>query len=157
MSSIKMQPTDHTSIAAVYSEEFSKSSRALYHRVTTYSVMNSFSEVGRARPKSQIFRSQFAFNKRLLGFRSLWMTFAECMYFSPLRIWYKKYCKKINHNISVRTVLYVFIWQMEFCQKTEIWLFNQSQNKHQKFFFLGFVQLSRISYCKVIPTKNALH
>ena len=108
MSSIKMQPTDHTSIAAVYSEEFSKSSGALYHRVTTYSVMNSFSEVGRARPKSQIFRSQFAFNKRLLGFRSLWMTFAECMYFRPRRIWYKKYCKKINHKISVRTFFYVF-------------------------------------------------
>jgi len=43
--------------------------------------------VTRASPKSQIFRSQFAFRRRLLGFKSLWSTFAEWMYFNPRRIW----------------------------------------------------------------------
>lgn len=71
MSSIKMQPTDHTSMAAVYSEEFNNSSGARYHLVTTYSVMKSVSEVVRASPKSQIFKSQLAFKRRLLGFKSL--------------------------------------------------------------------------------------
>lgn len=87
ISSIKMHPTDHTSIAAVYSDELSSNSGALYHLVTTYSVMKSVSEVVRASPKSQILRSQLAFNKRLLGFRSRWSTLAEWMYFKPLRIW----------------------------------------------------------------------
>ncbi|RHN60837.1 hypothetical protein MtrunA17_Chr4g0030161 [Medicago truncatula] len=48
--------------------------------------MKSLSIVGRARPKSIIFKSQFAFNSRLLGFKSLWIMFAECIYLSPRRI-----------------------------------------------------------------------
>ena len=63
-----------------------RSSGARYHRVTTYSVINPLSEEVLASPKSQIFKSQFAFRSRLLGFRSLCSTFAVCTYFSPRRI-----------------------------------------------------------------------
>jgi hypothetical protein len=90
---MNMHPTDHTSIAAVYSEQLRSNSGARYQRVTTYSVMKSVSEVVRASPKSQIFKSQFAFRSKLLGFRSRCKTFAECMYFSPRNNWYKKYCR----------------------------------------------------------------
>lgn len=80
-----MHPTDHTSIALVYSEAFNITSGALYHLVTTYSVLNSVSYSNPlANPKSHIFRSQFLFNNKLLGLRSLWITLAECMYNSPL-------------------------------------------------------------------------
>lgn len=89
-----MQPTDQMSMAAVYSEQLSNNSGALYHRVTTYSVMKSVSDVVRASPKSQIFRSQFELRSRLLGFKSRCKTFAECMYFSPRSNWYMKYCEK---------------------------------------------------------------
>ena len=43
------------------------------HLVTTYTVMNDCSSSAdkRARPRSQILRSQFAFTSRLFGFRSL--------------------------------------------------------------------------------------
>lgn len=78
-----MQPTDQTSMAAVYSEQFSNNSGALYHLVTTYSVMKSVSDVVLASPKSQIFRSQLESRSKLLGFRSRCNTFAECMYFNP--------------------------------------------------------------------------
>lgn len=37
----------------------------------------------RAKPKSQIFRSQFSFTKILLGFKSRWTTPAEWTYFKP--------------------------------------------------------------------------
>ena len=57
------------SIAAVYSEQESSSSGARYQRVTTYSVMNSFSVLVRASPKSQIFRSRFALRSRWAGGR----------------------------------------------------------------------------------------
>lgn len=89
-----MHPTDHMSMAAVYSEQLRSSSGALYQRVTTYSVIKSVSDVVLASPKSPIFRSQLAFNKRLLGLRSLCKTLAECTYFRPLSNWYRKYCKK---------------------------------------------------------------
>ena len=42
-----------------------------------------------ARPKSHILRSQLALMRRLEGFRSLWSTLKEWMYFSPRRIWRK--------------------------------------------------------------------
>lgn len=71
-----MQPTDHTSMAPVYPEHDSRSSGARYHRVTTYSVMISWPWEPRARPKSQIFRSQFALTSRLEGFRSRCSTLA---------------------------------------------------------------------------------
>lgn len=90
---MKMQPTDQISIAAVYSEQLSSNSGARYHRVTTYSVMKSVSEVVLASPKSQILRSQFALSSRLLGFKSRCKTLAECMYFSPRSNWYRKYCR----------------------------------------------------------------
>ena len=96
-----MHPTDHTSIALVYSAHDSRSSGARYHRVTTYSVMNVDTESPgsasaastsrralaapstRASPKSQIFKSQLAFKSRLLGFKSRCNTFALWMYFKP--------------------------------------------------------------------------
>ena len=88
-----MHPTDHTSIALVYSAHDNNSSGARYHRVTTYSVMNVDTESPgdesgcgslpsfrgrslaarpstRAKPKSQIFKSQLAFRSKLLGFKS---------------------------------------------------------------------------------------
>jgi hypothetical protein len=40
----------------------------------------------RARPKSQIFRSQLELRRMLDGLRSLCRTLAECMYFRPRRI-----------------------------------------------------------------------
>jgi len=78
-----MQPTDHISTAAVYSEQLRSSSEAQYHRVTTYSVIKSVSDAVLARPKSAILRSQLAFNSKLLGFRSLCKTFSESTYLSP--------------------------------------------------------------------------
>jgi len=84
MISPSMQPTDHISIAAVYSEQLRSNSGARYHRVTTYSVMKSVSDVVLASPKSPILRSQLAFKNKLLGFRSRCKTFAECTYLSPL-------------------------------------------------------------------------
>ncbi|KAL3850742.1 hypothetical protein ACJIZ3_012624 [Penstemon smallii] len=43
--SINIQPTDHISIAEVYSEQLSNNSGARYQRVTTYSVIKSVSEI----------------------------------------------------------------------------------------------------------------
>lgn len=74
-------------MAAVYSAHDRSSSGALYHLVTTYSVMYSFSLLVLASPKSQILRSQLAFSRMLLGLRSLCRTFALWMYFSPLSSW----------------------------------------------------------------------
>jgi hypothetical protein len=48
--------------------ELSNSSGVRYLLVTTYSVIMSLSDDGRASPKSQIFRSQLAFSSKLLGF-----------------------------------------------------------------------------------------
>ncbi|KAG5593272.1 hypothetical protein H5410_043786, partial [Solanum commersonii] len=67
---MRIQPTDQTSIAPVYSEQLRSNSGARYQRVTTYSVMKSVSEVVLANPKSPILRSQFAFRNKLLGLRS---------------------------------------------------------------------------------------
>ena len=71
-----MQPTDQMSIAAVYSAHDKRSSGALYHLVTTYSVIYSFSLLVRAKPKSHIFKSQLALRSKLLGFKSRWITLA---------------------------------------------------------------------------------
>lgn len=38
-----------------------------------------------------IFKSQFSFNRMLLGFRSRWIMSAVCMYLKALRTWYRKY------------------------------------------------------------------
>mmetsp|Transcript_13702 Transcript_13702/g.45286 ORF Transcript_13702/g.45286 Transcript_13702/m.45286 type:complete len:245 (-) Transcript_13702:234-968(-) len=100
-------------MALVYSAHDSNNSGARYHRVTTYSVMKLltfvvgcwpslmscasptddafFPEFTRANPKSQIFKSQFAFRRRLLGFKSRCSTFALWMYFNPRNSWYTKY------------------------------------------------------------------
>lgn len=124
---MKIQPTAHTSIAAVYSDEFSNSSGARYHLVTTYSVMKSVSEVVRARPKSQIFKSQLAFKRRLLGFKSLWRTLAECMYLSPRRIWYRKYCNTYRKHMLVH-------WKKIGIIKSHgIWKEDWKNIKRQKF------------------------
>lgn len=62
------------SIALVYSLKVSMISGARYHLVATYSVMNpelsSEEAAERARPKSQILRSQLELSKRLEGFKS---------------------------------------------------------------------------------------
>ncbi|KAG6542722.1 hypothetical protein Mapa_015881 [Marchantia paleacea] len=95
-------------MAAVYSLQFSNSSGARYHRVTTYSVIKSVSDVVRANPKSQIFKSQFALRSKLLGFRSRWRTFAEWIYFKPRNNWYRKYCcpacRGIQHMVLASLV-----------------------------------------------------
>ena len=82
-----MQPTAHMSTAALYVSHESSSSGARYQRVTTYSVMNALDSLqARARPKSQILRSQVAFSSRLLGLRSRCSTLAVWTYLSPRRI-----------------------------------------------------------------------
>lgn len=91
--SARIQPTLHTSIAFEYSWNESITSGARYHLVATYSVMNPFPPFGplsgggraalRARPKSQILRSQLALRSRLEGFKSRCRTFAECNAFNP--------------------------------------------------------------------------
>ena len=40
-----------------------------------------------AKPKSHTFSVQSAFNSTFEGFKSRWMTSAECMYFNAHRIW----------------------------------------------------------------------
>lgn len=74
--------------------ELSIISGALYHLVATYSVRKPAwlcsGSATLAKPKSQILRSQVVFNNKLLGFKSLCNTFAECMYFKPRNIWYRK-------------------------------------------------------------------
>lgn len=115
MISPSMQPTDHISMAAVYSEQLRSNSGARYHRVTTYSVIKSVSDVVLARPKSAILRSQLAFNSKLLGFRSRCKTFAECTYLSPRSNWYRKYwgkkkelksyCKKYKKHATLPEAL----------------------------------------------------
>ena len=62
-------------LAKVYSLKVSMISGALYHLVATYSVMNPTASCSpekalRARPKSQILRSQLAFRSKLDGFKS---------------------------------------------------------------------------------------
>mmetsp|Transcript_36652 Transcript_36652/g.90504 ORF Transcript_36652/g.90504 Transcript_36652/m.90504 type:complete len:280 (-) Transcript_36652:472-1311(-) len=90
--SAKMQPMLQMSMAGVYLvKKDPHSSGARYHRVTTYSVMYSCSLLVRARPKSQILRSQLALSSRLEGFRSRCSTLALWMYFRPLSSWYTKY------------------------------------------------------------------
>ena len=65
-------------------------SGALYHLVATYSVRlppmcsSGTASKPRLKPKSQIFNSQSEFTNRLPGFRSRWMTEAECIYFIPV-------------------------------------------------------------------------
>ena len=84
-SSAIMQPTDQMSTAFEYSLAFNITSGALYHLVTTYSVFSSYSSVyPLANPKSQIFKSHFLFNSKLLGFKSLCRILAECMNNNPL-------------------------------------------------------------------------
>jgi hypothetical protein len=68
----------------VYCLNVSIISGARYQRVATYSVMKPVSVpdgsavcTERASPKSQTFRSQLAFKRRLEGLRSRWMTSAE--------------------------------------------------------------------------------
>ena len=86
-----MHPTDHTSIAFVYSFQESIISGARYQRVATYSVMKPawFSSgcATRASPKSHTFRSQLPLSSRLDGLRSRCSTCAEWMYLSARRIW----------------------------------------------------------------------
>ncbi len=84
-----------TSIAFVYCLKVSMISGARYQRVATYSVMNPVSPplgsavwVERARPKSQTLRSQFALRSRLDGFRSRWITSAECSALIARSVWY---------------------------------------------------------------------
>lgn len=79
---------DQMSTEWSYSEAFKITSGALYHLVTTYSVsMVSSQSNPLESPRSQIFKSQFLLRRRLEGFKSLWMTKAECIFRIPLKIW----------------------------------------------------------------------
>jgi len=68
-----MQPIDQTSNDSLYLLAFNITSGALYHLVTTYSVINDLGSVANPldNPKSQIFKSHLLFNSKLEGFRSL--------------------------------------------------------------------------------------
>ena len=91
-SSAIMHPMDQISIALEYSLAFRITSGALYHLVTTYSVFYSSSWTKPlARPKSQIFTSHYLVRRRFEGFKSRWITLAECMQAKPLSIWTTKY------------------------------------------------------------------
>lgn len=111
--SAKIQPTDHTSIAFVYSLNVNMISGARYHLVATYSVikpeLSSCDAADRARPKSQTFRSQLAFNSRLDGFKSLWRTLAECIAFKARRVWYMKYWQWSSERSWVRITLCISV------------------------------------------------
>ena len=89
--SARMQPTDQTSMALVYSLKVNMISGARYQRVATYSVMkpelSSWLAAERARPKSQTLRSQLALSSRLDGFKSLWSTLAECIALRARNVW----------------------------------------------------------------------
>ena len=66
-----MHPMLQMSIALVYSEAFRITSGALYHRVTTYSVLNSFSSSNPLpNPRSQSFTSHSLFSSIFDGFKS---------------------------------------------------------------------------------------
>lgn len=95
-------------MAVVYSEQLSSNSGALYHLVTTYSVMKSLSDVVLASPKSQIFKSQLAFRSKLLGFKSRCKAFAECTYISPRSNWYKKKYCQTKYDVNIIIIL-IFI------------------------------------------------
>ncbi len=93
ISSPKMQPTDHISTAFEYFVEPSKIYGALYHLVATYSVrFGSPTYLGqvkeRASPKSATFAWHYELSSKLLGFRSLWINYPECMYFRAFKSWY---------------------------------------------------------------------
>ena len=89
--SARMQPTDQTSIALVYSLNVNMISGARYQRVATYSVMkpelSSWDAAERARPKSHTFRSQLALSRRLDGFKSRCSTLAECIALRARSVW----------------------------------------------------------------------
>lgn len=89
--SARMQPTDQTSMAFVYSLKVNMISGARYHRVATYSVMkpelSSCDAADRARPKSQTLRSQLALSSKFEGFRSRWSTLAECIALRARSVW----------------------------------------------------------------------
>ena len=86
----RIQPTDHISTAFVYFEEPNKISGALYHRVATYSVMiGSWTDwltvaIDLASPKSANLARQSESSKILDGFKSLWISYPECMYLMAL-------------------------------------------------------------------------
>lgn len=75
----------------------SMTSGARYHLVATYSVMNPFppllpasgggAAALRARPKSQIFKSQLELSSRLDGLRSRCKTLAVCRALRPRTAW----------------------------------------------------------------------
>ena len=74
-----------------YDLEPKSTSGALYHRVATPSVSTAldyeFGSRERTKPKSQSLIVQLELTKMLEGFRSLWMTAAECRYLSDLASW----------------------------------------------------------------------
>lgn len=79
-SSAKMQPTDHMSIAVVYSFAPSNSSGALYHNVTTSCVMLPMGlPYFLANPKSATLISPRLFSSKLLVFKSRWMIQLSCI------------------------------------------------------------------------------
>lgn len=85
----KMQPTDHISTAFVYLEEPRRISGARYHLVATYSVMIGSATdwftvaIDRARPKSASLARQSESSKMFDGFKSLCISYPECMYLIP--------------------------------------------------------------------------
>lgn len=93
INSPSIHPTDHISTALEYFVEPSKIYGALYHLVATYSVkLGSPTSLGqfkeRANPKSATFAWHSEFRSRLLGLRSLWISYPECIYFNAFKSWY---------------------------------------------------------------------
>lgn len=80
-----MHPTDHISTALVYFDDPNKIYGALYHLVATYYVIiGSVTDwltvaIDLAKPKSASLAKQSESSKILDGFKSLWMSYPECM------------------------------------------------------------------------------
>ena len=88
----RIQPTDHMSTALEYLVDPNKIYGALYHLVATYSVRTGSTEflvqsIDLARPKSATFAWHSELSSKLLGFKSRWISYPECMYFKALISW----------------------------------------------------------------------
>ena len=88
----RMHPTDHISTAFEYFVDPKRIYGALYHLVATYSVKTGspcyfvqFRDL--ANPKSATFAWHSVLSKMLLGFKSRWISYPECIYFKALMSW----------------------------------------------------------------------
>jgi len=107
MSSPTIQPILHISTALAYFVDPRRISGARYHLVATYSVLtglspSSVTATDLANPKSASLTRHSEFNRIFDGFKSLWMSSPEWIYFIALRIKYTTYYLCISSRIFAR-------------------------------------------------------